>query len=298
MHKVTFTLLSIVLLSSCERARDLPHRPPRKPYLGEVKHVHPPERCEERGKWSIGADFIYWRADEDGLEYVTKKHHIHKPGIAWDPGFKFGLGYTFHDFWGLFFKWTYLHTRQNGHQHGSLLPWWNDSKHVRKASAHWRLHYQTYDLNVARDYCVHPKLVVRPYTGLRGALIDQDYKVKYDAKHFKADNDFGGVGVRLGSELRWYMTRRFALKGDLSGSLLYGHFDVHERKPHLKQNLSRVAPNLEAFLGFQWERRPVTISLGYEFSEWFSQNQMTRHFDKVHGDLGLQGATLELLFEF
>lgn len=290
--------------------------------------------------WNIAADFIYWRADEDGLEYSKSGGHLHRPATAWSPGFKFGVGYTFgnQDFWDVFLRWTFLQTQQKGHRHGTLLPWWSPTllgPQAKKASSEWRLHYNTLDLELGRDYFISKSIAVRPHLGLRGALIRQHYHAKYKgvfeegtfSTSFKAENNFGGVGIRGGAQLFWHFTEDWSVIGSLAGALLYGHFDVDQElkgivageRSHkdIDQELSRVAPNLETSLGFQWEtffcedRYRVAISIAYEFTEWFSQNQMTRtelmdgngqigvtHFDRTKGDLGLQGGTLEVRFDF
>jgi hypothetical protein len=299
----------------------------------------------KHGGWSVAGDFIYWRADEDGLEYAKEGHTIHRPRNSWDAGFKAGIGYTFgeQDFWDLFLRWTYFQTHQTGEAKGkTLLPWWSPTllgPSATKASADWTLHYNTLDLELGRDYFLCKTIALRPHLGLRGALIKQHYDAKYDGvfligavptafpTEFKAENKFAGAGVRVGAQLAWHFTREWAVTGSLAGALLYGHFDVKQElddvvgavpsDAHLNQELSRVAPNLEAGLGIQWEtffhcdRYRVAVSLGYEFTEWFSQNQMSRtelidgngqtgvtHFDKANGDLGLQGATLEVRFDF
>lgn len=290
--------------------------------------------------WNIAADFIYWRADEDGLEYGKSGGKLHRPDTAWSPGFKFGVGYTFgnQDFWDVFLRWTFFQTHQHGHEHGSLHPWWSPTllgPKAKHASSKWRLHYNTLDLELGRDYFISKSIALRPHLGLRGALIWQHYDAKYKGvfaegtflTNIKAKNNFGGVGVRAGAQLFWHFTEDWSVIGSLAGALLYGHFNIdqdlkgvvgggHSHKD-INQELSRVAPNLEASLGFQWEtffsedRYRVAVSLAYEFTEWFSQNQMSRqelidgngqvgvtHFDRNNGDLGLQGATLEVRFDF
>lgn len=292
--------------------------------------------------WNLAADFIFWRADEDGLEYVSTGHRLHRPHTKWSPGFKLGVGYTFgnQDFWDIFLRWTFFQTHEQGHEHGSLKSWWSPTMlgpTATSASSKWRLHYNTLDLELGRDYFISKTLAIRPHVGLRGALIRQHYNAHYKGvfaditpstipTRFDAKNNFGGAGVRAGAQLSWHFTRDWSVIGSLAGSLLWGHFDVDEElkgivdaapsHQDIDQDLSRVAPNLEASLGFQWEtffskdRYRVAISLAYEFTEWFSQNQMTRselidgngqsatHFDRIQGDLGLQGGTLEVRFDF
>jgi len=304
------------------------------------------------GGFSVEADFIYWRADEDGTDYVLTSHssdsRFHKPGISWDPGFKVGIGYTWanQDFWDLFLRWTYLHTHQDGNEKASstdlLTPIWSPSvlgQQALSASVDWKVRYNTFDLEMGRDYFISKTIALRPCVGLRGASIRQHYQTKYLGEitttslpvhtHMKAENNFWGLGARVGAQMKWHFTRRWSFIGAVDGSLLYGHFDIHQKLKGVqvspadfgfKDAFSKVATNLEASLGFAWEtffcndKYRVAVSLAYEFSEWFSQNRMKQFnlFDNIangqtsgttsvgdsKGDLGLQGGTLQVRFDF
>lgn len=324
----------------------------------------------KKSGWITSVDFLYWRADEEGTEYVTQfsstdvisnsNSKISKPTIKWEPGFKLGIGYTFgsQDFWDLFFRWTYLNSHQTNSHSGegiqdqsgdgivdTLQPWWVPAlvgQFAKDASVAWDLRYNVFDLELGRDYFVSRTLSLRPHVGLRGAAIFQNYHAKYTGilvpenedpailfpSGYKTTNDFGGIGVRAGTKLQWNFTRHWAIVGSFSGSLLYGHFDIknsmtgissdHSVLSKTEQELSKIAPNLEASLGFAWDlffgqNRHVSLMLAYEFSEWFSQNQMNNAaiYDNSlnnqkgvttrinsQGDLSLQGGTLELRFDY
>ena len=326
------------------------------------------------GGWNVSADFIYWRADEDNLEYISDVHiatdetryhsKVKQPSIKWSPGFRLGIGYTFEkqDGWDLRLQWTWLETHQTGHQtvdqnledgnRHLLQPWWNPSlvgEFANQASVDWKLHYNVIDLELGRDYFMSRKITLRPHFGLRGAIIDQKYDTAYEAifligdpntfttpTSLKAENNFGGIGVRGGGDLSWHFTKQWSLTGKFSGSLFYGNFDIDGTMHHpvqinpqtgtftsqvakFKQQLSKVIPNVEVGIGLMWEtyfnqnRHHVALALGYEFSEWFSQNQLTEvdafdssvkgiksgtTYNHFNGDLGLQGATFTARFDF
>ncbi len=287
------------------------------------------------GGFSVEADFIYWRADEGGLEYATSGKHVEKPHIKWDPGFKIGIGYVLeqHDFWDIFLRWTHFQSHQHGKKDGTVLPWWSPTflgGAATSAKAKWKLRFNLLDLELGHDYFISKAIAIRPLLGLRGASIRQHYDASYQgvfstgplSTSFKAQNNFSGVGIRAGAQMSWYFVEDWSVIGSLTGSLLYGHFNIKQHVRGLSttsidQELSRVAPNLETSLGFQWEKffckdqYRIAVSLAYEFSQWFSQNQMTRpelidgngqtnvtHFEKINGDLGLQGGTLQVRFDF
>jgi len=277
------------------------------------------------GGFAAEADFIYWRVDEEGLDYVLTSNGssstFHRPEISWDPGFKFGAGYTWgdQDFWDLFLRWTHLNTHQQGEKKASsaLIPVWSPTVlgQALKSSVDWKVRYNTLDLELGRNYFVSKTLALRPYIGMRAAAILQHYEAKYFlSAHMKAQNNFRGIGARAGTLLRWHFTQDWSVIGAVAGSLLYGSFDLHQKVDDFgfKDEFSKVATNLEASLGFEWEYffcdddYRVAISVAYEFSEWFSQNRM-KQFNLIegvttvgsqNGDLGLQGGTFQVRFDF
>ncbi len=186
-------------------------------------------------------DFLYWKADEDGLEYGTKmvappligesstaKTKLLDLHFEWDPGFRLGAGYTFDqlDCWSLNLNWT--HIRNHAHakasakgiesQTGSvdtiISPWVNLLFELRagasKAEAHWHVDYNTLDLDFSRSVSLSKKFSLNPHFGLRGAWIDQDYKAKYksvfilaeSSPHFTRNVTFKGKNEFSGFGLR------------------------------------------------------------------------------------------------
>ena len=231
-----------------------------------------------------------------------------------------------------------------------LQPWWNPSfvgDLARQAAVSWKLHYNLLDLEIGRDYFISRKITARPHFGLRGAVIHQKYNAHYQAMFLfgtpqafttptsiDVENKFWGIGVRGGGDFLWHFTHQWSLMGKLSGSLFYGHFDVGGVVNHpvridsqtgtftsqlakQQQQLSRVVPNIELTIGFMWEtyfkQSHLALSLGYDFSEWFSQNQLTETdvfdnadkgirsgatYNHFNGDLGLQGITFTARLDF
>lgn len=321
-----------------------------------------------RGGVLLRGDFLYWRADQEGLEYAVKstlnstipriKSHILKPEVEWSPGFRAGIGYTFatQDFWDVMALWTHFQTHHSDHESVNLkttdlqnspliVPWWGATilgSSANSASVHWNLNYNTYDLDLGRNYFVAKTFSVHPFLGLRGATINQHYHAKYNAfstqtllftrTSFHAETDFWGIGAHVGTALQWRCNRFFSFIGNLGGSLLYADFKIHERyraliganptqitKMPLREHITTGAFNVEAMLGFEWEKffyenkYRLSIAAGYEWSEWFSQNRLTKvdvstelnppagtpdQFHKTSGNLSLQGANLQVRWDF
>lgn len=280
-----------------------------------------PDPC---GKFLTRLDFLYWLADEDGLEYGTKMVATESIDVfsttdtrlldldyEWDPGFRLGFGYLMNSFdsWALNVNWTHIHNHAHGKTTASgiegqitatdtIIPIWVSLLFEPRwgavsGSAHWHLDYDTLDIELGKSLCLGDRFVFNPYFGLRGALIDQDYRVNYNCVfileegaptfnrivNFKGDNDYKAFGVRGGSEMVYRLTNTWHLFSQLSANLLYGQFRVKMKNLHdqglpdstedfdndtdippfptdfhASQEFWRVRLNFEEVVGFGWER--------------------------------------------
>lgn len=214
----------------------------------------------------ITADFLYWRADEDGLEFATKSRQ-NSSGTCfktndlnfhgeWRPGVRAGIGWLFGecDQWDVYANWTFFYDKAHKSDSGKLgkttfIPTWSPilGPVATRAQAGWNLHLNAIDLEVGRNYFISRKIALRPHAGLRGVWIDQDVSADYHgywyfqttntgAYHalgastsFKGDLDYKAIGVRGGADLLWHFTDHFGIQTLFSGALLYGPFNVDER---------------------------------------------------------------------
>lgn len=218
-------------------------------------------RCRE---FNAHIDFLYWKADEDGLEYGSKmkapaligessttKTRLLDMHFEWDPGFRLGIGYAFDHFdcWALNLNWTRIHNHahaktsaqgiesQTGDVSTIISPWVNLLFELRagasKASAHWHVDYDTLDLDFGKNVLLSKRFLLNPYFGFRGAWIDQDYKVKYKSVFILAESSPP-------------FTRQVTFKGknDFSGFGLRGGAEL---MCHLSENwhiFSKLAGNI------------------------------------------------------
>jgi hypothetical protein len=321
---------SILLTSSWQITKE----PKQKPDLLTLeviaeKNIHNQWQAKslptlQTGELFVRADFLYWRADEEGLDYGYKSGSNTSlfSDVNWNPGVRAGMGYTFsgQDYWTLQGLWTFFHTHQGSHA-SHIVPWWGTGvlgDFADHASAHWDLTYNTVDLDLGRDYFIAKTLSVHPLIGIRGALIEQQYHTHYESitpASFKADTDFWGIGAHLAASMQWHCSSAFSLLGNIGASLLYADFNIHETysapvHESVKDSFTTGAANLEAMLGFEWQmffdqnKCRVSVVAGYEWSEWFSQNRITKAdtvnnlFSKEKGNLTLQGASLQVRLDF
>ncbi|MDZ7617198.1 MAG: Lpg1974 family pore-forming outer membrane protein, partial [Patescibacteria group bacterium] len=113
--------------------------------------------------------------------------------------------------------------------------------HYRSADIDWDVAFHAIDLEVGRSFRVAPKLVVRPFIGLKAAIIRQSIHSRwrqpidtlehiylFESATEDLKQDFWGIGPSVGVtlEMPLYTRPRYTLKlfGTPSGSLMYGHW--------------------------------------------------------------------------
>ncbi len=317
------------------------------------------------GGFYLSADFLYWKAQEDGLEYAatfipidnsTMSYSEKLKGVSfrWKPGFRVGTGYVFntHDYWDLGLEWTWFYNRAESSVSipvsstnlfnpafspaSSITPTWGGNtfqtpasgslqpliESCLSASATWSLHYNMLDLDLGKHYFISKAFSLKPYFGVRGGWINQDYVAEYtqvlgitpDPAEFpakmRADIDFSGAGPRLGLDMQWHFNCQWSLVGEISGSVLYGPYKSRQTYTTFLEitggafdffapfvytdtrNQHRFQANLETALGLQWEmdfQKINHFSLGayYEFSQWFRQNRLIRSLPQIITDVAV-----------
>ena len=207
----------------------------------------------------VNGELLFWKSNVGSLDYAIDSRstssiqhgHVKQPDFDWDWGFRLGLGYKLpHDKWDLFINYTYVHAEAHGHAGGgsdvvfpvfatnfaAASPFFADS-----AKAHWHLNLNMADLELGRTCMVSKWLSIRPFVGVRGLVTDQDYNVSYrggtvapfDEDKVHMDNDFWGVGIRMGANTLWGLGRGFSIYGnalsksagplqDMLSKLIYG----------------------------------------------------------------------------
>lgn len=206
------------------------------------------------------------------------------------------------------------------------------------ASAHWKVKYNVLDLEFGRNYFISRAFSLRPFFGFREAWIKQHLDASYQnrahdpftmgfPRFFPAmlsnvylKNEFTGFGLRAGSHFNYYFTTYWSIFAKASASILHGKFEVENKtKTSLvsllfqeDEHLHRMSTNLEGGIGLQWasyfrkNKTRLTLSLLYEWTVWFNQNQWktfqylptSEAYFAMQGDLGFQGGTATIRVEF
>jgi hypothetical protein len=303
--------------------------------------------CANAKGWAVEFDFLYWRAENTGFPfaYVIKDvlstaasgvpQYVHHSGsflrlpAKWAPGFKLGTGWnTDFDRWDVFANWTWFrdhviksrhyNTSPNtaapgtarvgfvtlfpqGQQYGGIVPAWGAVK------ASWHMWHNACDLELGRAFYLTKALSLRPHWGLRGAQLNQKFKISTTNPSitgatlpvqldFHGKNNFWGVGPRLGVESKWHIANsNWSVLGKASGALILGQTKTRQIEQQLsifptaaplnefltlrdlKDNFSQMVPNVQLFLGLDWgscvncDKWYIGINAGYEADYYWNQ---------------------------
>jgi hypothetical protein len=237
--------LSILSLSTAmvaaDQTSDMNQKQPPMP-MGVTSQptgvITPPvaPRVSNGADFFMSADFIYWYAQQDGLEYAfagelgnnrtnpnPSHSHIKQADRKWEPGFKLGAGLEFeHDGWDLFAEWTWLNPITNNETSTSVdldndsyvvLPYGLNGvsgiaagavgQSLDKAEASWTLHYNVIDLELGRNFFLSRYMTLRPHVGLKTAWINQ-----------KFNKEFSGDDIGFGEDPIVATDLEFALSGE------------------------------------------------------------------------------------
>ena len=304
----------------------------------------PSSRFETSGGWNLclDAEFLWWIAQQDGLIFAqTGVNSVGPSNFVgdvkqikphWEPGCRVGLRWnTPYDQWDLFLNWTYYHSNAHDSAKGSLLTLWGHPSFdvadtATFAKAHWHLDLNLADLECGRSFWVGKKFSLRPFLGLRGAWIYQNFKIHYDYNvtpvvtgRLKMTNNFGGGGIRAGCDARFAFSRGWSAYGLISYALLYGSFNTDYKEKESStligvsdDNFQQGLSASQLVLGIRWDtyfsgcRTHAALYAGWEQNFWVGLNKTTHFVHQLHeanmnkysSNLSLQGGTAGLLFDF
>lgn len=157
----------------------------------------------------ITADFIWWKAVQEGTDYATtgvealvlpnppanqSRGKERSVGNDWAPGFKVGLGLNMgHDGWDIFAQYTWLRPSNSNSLSTSDFPNRTVSPttfiptiaflfaEFDRISAHWDLDFNVIDVELGRNFYLSQFLTMRPFIGLKGTWQDQHMRIRMNA---------------------------------------------------------------------------------------------------------------------
>lgn len=315
--------------------------------------------------WFITADYTYWTARENSTEVaisnVIQGSTASKEGSIgkvfrldnkWVSGFKVGLGTDFcHDGWDVYAEYTWFNTTNSKRTPGEFptpplmvaplldIPllfdgYWDVNNAVgsangaisySSANAKWHMHMNVVDVELGRNFYVSPRLMLRPFYGLKGAWNQQHMNIAFHNLSLAMTNSMinqlknWGIGIRAGMDTSWHFCRDLSLFGNMAFTGLWEEFKARRfdssaiggtiinSTVNVKEKQCVVAPVIEWMLGFKWETGlscdtyHLAIAAAWEEQVWFGQNKFIRHQYVIpnNGDtLTLQGLTVDIRFDF
>lgn len=303
------------------------------------------------GLENLGAscDFLYWECYEDNLDELQKivetdissttthyKDRIKSPGFQPNVGYRLGVSYNDPCFClDTQFLWTHFNTSGHKKDKGKnstylIAPLSSQAFEAQKVDYDVHVNLNVYDVEVGHLFCVNPCLDLRPFAGLRGAVVDQSGKVKASATDIKdkihLENNYKGLGVRVGGEVKWLLGCNFSLYGNIAASLLWGNFhlranehfsdtDIDEGSDYhytnrLRENFHSTKQIWDLGIGLSYKMaldcdQILEFRLGFEQHLFFGQSKFwvnngfeTSDRVKFSGDLAFQGLVFGLDYKF
>jgi hypothetical protein len=215
--------------------------------------------CPKAGPY-LSMEYLYWRAQEDQLDFCaigtgtmgtgSSRNVVFKPQtptFKYTSGFRAAVGYDFnYEKYDVCLAWTYLHPKVH-----TRIPFSTtrsiitfplegltdaDVASSETASSKWHLAFDMLDLEIGRKLIVGKRFSFRPFLGVKGGWINQSQHTSYYNVELgqnssfiefvqgsmKRKNDFHAIGPRLGVDLRYGFGSEFGVFGTISGAALYG----------------------------------------------------------------------------
>lgn len=188
------TLIALTIASALFAAEEF--TPPKPRFIQEEPKT---------SRWLFSADFLYWTAEMEGLQYASRvvpgyrvsyNHRTGKEEVVpterakrirsltgdWEPGVRVSMGYLFDDKgWDIAANWSYFRNepsermvrKGNRKVNPFILP--SDSffttSGVDAAEAHWTLLQNSAEAEVGRNFSVGETFLVRPFFGLKALSV-------------------------------------------------------------------------------------------------------------------------------
>lgn len=244
---------------------------------------------------SLNASFLYWQAQEEGLDFgiTVPNHALTLPAFPNDggkivnfdshykPGFKASASInSYHDSWALIAAYTWFHSTveksqsapSNGYIHSTWLTSSNDDP-VLDQKAKWDLHLSFLDLQLMRPYNITTCLSLKPNIGVRLGWINQHFRVHHTLDDLspltvKNRSDSLGIGPILGLNTDWLLGCGMRFIGNINGAILYTHY-----RTRLQENTHQNTVGLNLTNNVHYLRPAVETALGLGWGTYYSQDR-------------------------
>lgn len=342
MKTLFFALLASTLFGSLDFHDPCVRLP--QAFLPDAKRCNAHDTSEV-ADFFVSLDFLLWEGTERGLEYALKnvtttfnqKIEVYEPDFGFHPAFRIGIGtHLDHDHWDVEFFYTRYYTSSKTFANhnfdgnptrGIRSPWtsslafngnnyfayWQDS------SARWKLHTHIIDLFLKHNFCISSNISIDPGFGLKFAIIQQRYSVRYEngntiinpnrnptgllSSEVAMKNRSFNLGMGAKIDSKWNLFEHIDFLGSLGASLMATHFDVGRNELDVWTDLNTIffesfrqnddywtiRPVANALFGIGWShcscqpKRVIYygINTAYEAFVFWKQNMLFRFIDQT-----------------
>jgi hypothetical protein len=260
--------------------------------------------------------------------------------FEWKPGFRLGFGYQApNHHWDTALYYTDYRTQASNKAAGDITSAYLGNFFANNtngsdfgpfydtAKIKWHFAFQSLDFELGRVFNFDNVLRLRPFVGLKAALITQDIDsdwfgpktvdafgniiriTTFSSASEKIENNFWGIGPVLGLNSTWPLYQKenhsLSIVGNASGALMWGRWtfsDQYQNNTPLTVDvdtgdLTDAATMVRGVLGLEWSEKMkdtvLGISLTYESQIWFDQVQYyDLNMGKLDNLMSLQGGNL------
>lgn len=271
--------------------------------------------------------------DKEVLDVKTGE--VLEPDWSYEPGFRAGFGWYFGcEGWRILAEYTWLRfenrtVKPKLKSDVEIIPsLGNPFFKTETSKGNLKFGFNVVDIEFGKTFCVDPSLLLDAHFGLKAQYQSYKFHLKETGLswHNKSDatskelffNKTWGIGIRTGVAPRWNWCDCLSLFSEIAVTAQWQHFEskgvvfLQEDSSGLfssfldvKNLLFLVTPILETEIGLRWENWCCSdcfhfvTKLGWELQWWGKQNQFISYFTETRdGDLGLQGLTFSVEFDF
>lgn len=208
---------------------------------------------------TVSGSALYWKAYEEGLDYVIKNTGIpinnngsvERPVFDWNWGYRIDLGYEIpKKKMDLNLCWTRYTTQGTVSDQvtspTTLFSVWSipngaGNAYEYQSKAHTHLALNIIDLGMSATFAPRPFLDITPTVDLSALWIRQKFEFNLSGgpgmsglfvvdDNITMKNDFFGLGPKLGIDTLWSLGWGFGIFGNFNLSLIYGFFDISQEE--------------------------------------------------------------------
>jgi len=259
--------------------------------------------------WWFNADFLYTKATESRLQYVTTEYDVYASSITdtdnlsfispksdWKCGYRLELGHQWEN-WSLFLTWTDMQGEANGHVSASnnmgFFPVWQMNQglffaqdYVCQGTSHWSLDIHTLDFATKWNiYSGSSWFFLQSKVALRCGWINQKLQMNYFEGVFLSGTDMvrmnldnWGLGPLLGINPTFCLSEHWSILGSLEFTPFVTRFKEHQEEQYLNStsfdrtnHFWKMRWILDVFAALSWKKHFTNLDFALRIGYEFHE---------------------------